>query len=497
MDVRCDRCQTEYDLDDESVAEGGASVQCTSCGNTFVVGRERRSGTPAPVVTAAGGAPTSSWMLTTEEGKTHRFRDSTTLQKWVVERRVGRADRVSPPGGGWRRLGDIDELRPFFDVVDQADRAALAARARPTRPETPRATSQARAAYVSPDADDDDILTSGAQPRRATVSDSFSDLSVDDDLAAAGLGGRHVGRKLAVGALVVLAGLAAYLGFKGPRGFRLPGSAPAASDTSAAEVPAPSTNPATPLPAAAPPAPAPASTVVPAAPTPAAPVAAAPIAGAPAAAAPAATIAAAAPAAAPVAAAPAATIAAAAPAAAPTLAAPAGHPAEEPAQPITRAPASPRAGAALAEAGRPRSYEQLVADADHALENGQTTKAHKLYDEALKLQPNGVEAVTGAAYLLLDRQRPLAAIDMFKRALNNAPSFSQALFGLGEAYRQQGQPGKAVEAYQRYLELSPTGSDAPAARRQMRELESQATAAQPLPGAPAPSSAPTSPPPQL
>ena len=67
-------------------------------------------------------------MLTTEEGKTHRFRDSQTLQKWVVERRVTRADRVCPPGGTWRRLGDVDELRPFFDVVAQADRAAAAAR---------------------------------------------------------------------------------------------------------------------------------------------------------------------------------------------------------------------------------------------------------------------------------------------------------------------------------------------------------------------------------
>ena len=137
MDVRCDRCQTEYELDDESLAGGGASVQCTSCGHTFVVGRDRGGVTPGPVPTP--GPTTSSWMLTTEEGKTHRFRDPTTLQKWVVERRVGRTDRVCPPGGAGDAWGTLDELRPFFDVVDQADRAAAAARvARPTRPETPR-----------------------------------------------------------------------------------------------------------------------------------------------------------------------------------------------------------------------------------------------------------------------------------------------------------------------------------------------------------------------
>src|SRR5450755_132501 len=171
MDVRCDRCQTEYELDDASVAESGASVQCTTCGHTFVVGRGKSAGTPAPIPQADRSAtPTPSWMLTTEEGKTHRFRDSQTLQKWVVERRVSRADRVCPPGGAWRRLGDVDELRPFFDVVDQADRAAAAARvARPTRPETPRASSEARNAYVSHDADDDDILASH-RPRPSAVS---------------------------------------------------------------------------------------------------------------------------------------------------------------------------------------------------------------------------------------------------------------------------------------------------------------------------------------
>jgi predicted Zn finger-like uncharacterized protein len=457
MDVRCDRCQTEYELDDESVAEGGASVQCTSCGNTFVVGRERRPGTPSPVLsTPTPGVPkTSSWMLTTEEGKTHRFRDSTTLQKWVVERRVGRGDRVCPPNGSWRRLGDVDELRPFFDVVDQADRAAAAARvARPTRPETPRASAQARNAYVSPDDDDDDILTSH-RPRQSAVSASFASLSPEDDLAAAGLGARHGGRKLAVGAVVVLVAVAGYLGFKGQSGFRIPWAAHT-PDTLATPSPAPT-------PPAVPSAPVAAALPAPAAPpsTPPAPPPPAPTAEAP-------------------------------------NAHPAAAPADEPNAPVAAELSAARVAAPAAEA-HPKSYEHLVADADRALENGQSGKAQKLYDEALKLQPSGVAAVTGAAYLLLDRQKPLAAIDMFNRALNNAPSFAPALFGVGEAYRLEGQPAKAVAAYKRYLEASPTGSDAPAARRQMRELESQVAAgpsAHQEASPQAPATSPTSPPPQ-
>ena len=129
MDVRCDRCQTEYELEDDSVAERGASVQCTTCGHTFVVSRRKQANTPTPGPTTEMAAP--AWVLTTEEGKTHRFRDPTTLQKWIVERRVGRADRVTPPGASARRLGDMDELRPFFDLVDQADRAASVARGAP------------------------------------------------------------------------------------------------------------------------------------------------------------------------------------------------------------------------------------------------------------------------------------------------------------------------------------------------------------------------------
>ena len=76
--------------------------------------------------------------------------------------------------------------------------------------------------------------------------------------------------------------------------------------------------------------------------------------------------------------------------------------------------------------------------------------------------------------MLLDRHKPLAAIDTFKRALNISPGHPPALFGLGEAYRLEGQPTQAIAAYKRYLETAPSGADAPAARRQLRDLEGQA-----------------------
>jgi predicted Zn finger-like uncharacterized protein len=429
MDVRCDRCQTEYELDDDSVADTGASVQCTTCGHTFVVRHASTTaiglGTPPGGITDFAGSPSApDWSLATEDGKTHRFRDLTTLQKWIVERRVTRGDRVCQRGGTWRRLGDVDELRPFFEVVEQADRsrAAEAAQgARPARQPSGRYDDgQGARAVHDPE---HDMLASGRRPRPAVADSGAFDASfeLDDEALESGFARHRSKLKIGVGLTIgVLAAVAAVLAFKGARGSQGPSGAAVAK----APEPAPPVL-AAPPPLAAPPA---------AAPLPSAPQAAAPAPPAP-----------------------------APPPAAPEAAAPPAAPVE----PRAKAPAAVEAEAAPA---KPRTYEQLVAEADRALENGHTNKAQKLYDDALKLQPEGVAAVTGSAYLLLDRHRTLAAIGLFKRALTNAPSFPPALFGLGEAYRSQGDNAQAIDAYKRYLSADPSGEDAPAARRQVREL---------------------------
>jgi Tfp pilus assembly protein PilF len=118
------------------------------------------------------------------------------------------------------------------------------------------------------------------------------------------------------------------------------------------------------------------------------------------------------------------------------------------------------------------------------MENGQPARAQKLLDEALAMQPNGVAALSGVGYLYLDRQKPLAAISTFKRALGFSPEFPQALFGLAEAYRAQGQIGLAAENYRKFIAVAPGAPDAPAARRQLKEIESL------MPKKPAPEAAP-------
>ena len=125
MDVRCERCSTEYELDDDSVPDAGCPVQCTTCSHTFMVTRRGAAPTTAaqPVSESLPSPPAADWLLETSDGRLHRFRNLTSLQKWIIERKVTREDKISRTGQAWRRLGEIVELAPFFDLVDEADRA--------------------------------------------------------------------------------------------------------------------------------------------------------------------------------------------------------------------------------------------------------------------------------------------------------------------------------------------------------------------------------------
>jgi hypothetical protein len=398
----------------------------------------------------------ADWLLATQEGETHRFRDLTTLHKWIVERKVTREDRVSQKGGAWRRLGDLLDLAPFFDVVAQADRARASEPTTQFRPPvsgdsptpvrmqpgadrmTPRAP--ARPTTIEEDDDEDSDLYNSGQFPPAEVPTRVPAVPVfDEDFPPMMQPATNWGPKVVSGVLVFigLAALAAYTGFKQPNWLPFFKKPDLAAGDPAASVAPPSTPPA----AVAPPSVAPAATAPAAAPA-----------------------AAAAPAPAPP---PPPAVAAPAPQPAPTAAAPADpHKMGAPAH-----PAGAPAEAAVAPARSPKSYDRLITDADRLLENGQPVKAQKLYDEALALQPTGVAALTGQAYVLLDREKVMSAIATFKRALAVSPDYPGATFGLAEAYRAQGDSAHALEQYRRYLNIAPGGADAHAARGQIRTLE--------------------------
>jgi predicted Zn finger-like uncharacterized protein len=180
MDVRCEKCQTEYELDESRLKPGGVTVKCTNCGHMFKI-RKRAStnvgvpttpATPTPVVatppapepsrpkppskatppmpqqampraasnsdapmgiTDAPSGPSSQrqWLVRLENGETRTCSELATLQQWIVAGAVSRESLISRSGKTWKRLGDIAELSQYFTIADEAKAQRSA---RPTGP---------------------------------------------------------------------------------------------------------------------------------------------------------------------------------------------------------------------------------------------------------------------------------------------------------------------------------------------------------------------------
>ena len=106
MDVTCEKCRTEYEFDESLISESGTTVKCTSCGHLF---RIFAPGTPE-------SSRLSSWLLRQPDGSVYTFERLATLQRWIAEGKATQSDVVSRTGDGWKSLGDIAELAPFFDI---------------------------------------------------------------------------------------------------------------------------------------------------------------------------------------------------------------------------------------------------------------------------------------------------------------------------------------------------------------------------------------------
>jgi predicted Zn finger-like uncharacterized protein len=112
MDVRCDKCGTEYEFDEARVGDNGVTVKCTNCQHVFRVRR--------PLSSPSTPAGAREWLVKKPDGQMIAFRELTTLQKWIVEGRIARDDEISRNGETWKRLGNIAELEPFFSVFERA-----------------------------------------------------------------------------------------------------------------------------------------------------------------------------------------------------------------------------------------------------------------------------------------------------------------------------------------------------------------------------------------
>src|SRR5512139_2599036 len=56
MDVRCEKCQTEYELDESRLKPGGVTVKCTNCGHMFKIRKRANTNVGVPTAAAAAAA---------------------------------------------------------------------------------------------------------------------------------------------------------------------------------------------------------------------------------------------------------------------------------------------------------------------------------------------------------------------------------------------------------------------------------------------------------
>jgi predicted Zn finger-like uncharacterized protein len=164
MDVRCEKCQTEYELDESRLKPGGVTVKCTNCGHMFKIRKRTPTNVglatvqdaappgPAPtrpqrqsskndVPSALSDSPSGpnserQWMVRLENGDQKTCRELATLQQWIVAGIATRESLISRSGKTWKRLGDIAELGQYFVIADEA-RAQRAARPTNPKPQAP------------------------------------------------------------------------------------------------------------------------------------------------------------------------------------------------------------------------------------------------------------------------------------------------------------------------------------------------------------------------
>ena len=167
MDVRCEKCQTEYELDEARLKPGGVTVKCTHCGHMFKIRKRTVTNVGAPPVTtpppmrdaadeartrpassrqsplrtppvrdsgpdlgrpgsvagAGDDAPTSverQWLLRLENGEQRSCREIGTLQQWIISGIITRESLISRNGKTWKRLGDVPDLGQYFEIADDA-----------------------------------------------------------------------------------------------------------------------------------------------------------------------------------------------------------------------------------------------------------------------------------------------------------------------------------------------------------------------------------------
>ena len=494
MDVHCERCGTSYALDETRIGEGGARVRCARCGHVFLV--PKSSGSPqagAAVVAGPSGTAEASkreWRVRRRDGSISSLRELTTLQRWIVEGKLLRADEVGLDGENWRPLGSIADLEPFFVAADARDKvAALEEEVARLKASAPAA--ETRAVPSAPLSVPEAPPPPAARPRAPTVAVPAAALPAAVSVAPAaptsvpatpeepaftrtkaGLGlvptddweppklHRGVGVRVAVLLLILLAAAAvvgAYFYVWKPEMLRAREeeartsqlareqaeheASARAAETRAKDELLKSLAAASAQDGGSRGVPdgglGPRGALdVPPAEAPSTADARLP-----------------------------APAVLAAPLAAASLTGQSGEPSGDEDGMVAMPPAGP------ASRGAPQTFEEWMAEADRRRTHERAAAALAAYDKALSLKPQRSQAHAGRGLALLDLGRRPEALGEFQRALELDPRDGVAVLGLAEAYRSLGRSEEARRAYQRYLNGWPAGAEARAARAALESLK--------------------------
>lgn len=107
MDINCEQCGTEHEIDETRLPETAISVRCSSCAHVFTVKKP----------------PPSGFRIHRDGSLLATCPDLATVQRWVSERRLLRSDELE--GEGARKpLGSVPELESFFAALDVAQPTA-------------------------------------------------------------------------------------------------------------------------------------------------------------------------------------------------------------------------------------------------------------------------------------------------------------------------------------------------------------------------------------
>ena len=93
-------------------------------------------------------------------------------------------------------------------------------------------------------------------------------------------------------------------------------------------------------------------------------------------------------------------------------------------------------------------YAELIAQAKSQEDANAMDNAEPLYQQALKLNPQGGEALTGLAFVALNKGAHQEAQRLAEQATTQDPTSSRAWIALASAFQALNKPNEATKAYQ-------------------------------------------------